>query len=267
MKLTSEQIAALSAALPASAVKDRKQGGSKVSYIEGWHVIAEANRIFGFGAWQRETVMLDCVSQRERKIGRDQSERDGWGVTYVARVRVTVHDDDGNAVVREGCGAGHGIDADIGQAHESALKEAETDAMKRAMMTFGNPFGLALYDKERRNVEDDRAPPAPPQQPRTPPAALPPDARFVPNAAEQPRTPDWPLIAARNEPDEAKRSQVFVDTFIVCAKATRTADELAALEEACGGALDRLGKTNVKARQNIARVLAELQPHRLMQAG
>ena len=53
---------------------------------------------------------------------------------------------------REGCGAGHGILKDLGEAHESALKEAETDAMKRALMTFGNPFGLALYDKARENV-------------------------------------------------------------------------------------------------------------------
>nr|WP_233130301.1 Rad52/Rad22 family DNA repair protein [Synechococcus sp. 1G10] len=52
-------------------------------------------------------------------------------------------------IVREGCGVGHGIDVDLGQAHESALKEAETDAMKRALMTFGNPFGLALYDKQQ----------------------------------------------------------------------------------------------------------------------
>ena len=38
-------------------------------------------------------------------------------------------------------------------AHESAVKEAESDAMKRALMTFGNHFGLALYDKEQSNVE------------------------------------------------------------------------------------------------------------------
>jgi len=35
---------------------------------------------------------------------------------------------------------------------ESAAKEAETDAMKRALMTFGNPFGLALYDKSKAHV-------------------------------------------------------------------------------------------------------------------
>ena len=32
-----------------------------------------------------------------------------------------------------------------GQAHEFAAKAAETDATKRALMTFGNAFGLSLY--------------------------------------------------------------------------------------------------------------------------
>ncbi len=48
-----------------------------------------------------------------------------------------------------------GYEVDPGQAHESALKEAETDAMKRALMTFGNPFGLALHDKAQRQVSSD----------------------------------------------------------------------------------------------------------------
>jgi hypothetical protein len=85
-----------------------------------------------------------------RTIGRDQ--KPGWGVTYTARVRVTVNAGGLLPLVREGSGAGHGIDVDLGQAHESALKESETDAMKRALMTFGNPFGLALYDKAQRQV-------------------------------------------------------------------------------------------------------------------
>jgi hypothetical protein len=121
-----------------------------VSYLEGWQVIAEANRIFGFDGWQRQTIAVRCVAQAERLIGRDQ--KPGWGVTYTARVRVTVTAGGLVPLVREGSGAGHGIDVDLGQAHESALKEAETDAMKRALMTFGNPFGLALYDKAQRQV-------------------------------------------------------------------------------------------------------------------
>lgn len=128
-------------------VSQRSQSGRSLSYIEGWHAIAEANRIFGFDGWTRETVDMRCVSEKARKIGRDG--RDGWGVSYVAKVRVVAL-----GVAREGTGTGHGIDADLGLAHESALKEAETDAMKRALMTFGNPFGLALYDKTQANVAD-----------------------------------------------------------------------------------------------------------------
>jgi recombination DNA repair RAD52 pathway protein len=43
-----------------------------------------------------------------------------------------------------------------GQAHELALKGAETDATKRALATFGNPFGLALYDRDRVGVRKTR---------------------------------------------------------------------------------------------------------------
>jgi len=145
-----EQLAALSAPLDRANVRQREQGRSRVSYLEGWQVIAEANRIFGFDGWQRQTIAVRCVAQAERLIGRDQ--KPGWGVTYTARVRVTVTAGGLPPLIREGSGAGHGIDVDLGQAHESALKEAETDAMKRALMTFGNPFGLALYDKAQRQV-------------------------------------------------------------------------------------------------------------------
>ena len=146
-----EQIAALSAPLDRAKVQTRSQAGRSLAYLEGWQAIAEANRIFGFDGWQRETIAVQCVSERERTLG--SSNRAGWGVTYTARVRIRVGE-----VIREGSGAGHGIDADLGQAHESALKEAETDAMKRALMTFGNPFGLALYDKQQREVTSSATP-------------------------------------------------------------------------------------------------------------
>ncbi|MFM7268881.1 MAG: RAD52 family DNA repair protein [Cyanobium sp.] len=159
-----EQLAALSAPLDRANVRQREQGRSRVSYLEGWQVIAEANRIFGFDGWQRQTIAVRCVAQAERSIGRDQ--KPGWVVTYTARVRVTVTAGGLTPLIREGSGAGHGIDVDLGQAHESALKEAETDAMKRALMTFGNPFGLALYDKAQRQVTSSAAPERPMAQPR-----------------------------------------------------------------------------------------------------
>ena len=151
-----EQVTQLSQPLSRDHVKTRQQGRGSVSYVEGWHVIAEANRIFGFGTWDRHTMEVACVYRAERPIG--SSAKPGWGVTYTARVRITVRTPGGDRITREGCGAGHGIDVDQGQAHESAIKEAETDAMKRAFMTFGNPFGLALYDKEQREVVEPPSP-------------------------------------------------------------------------------------------------------------
>jgi len=74
-----EQLAALSAPLDRANVRQREQGRSRVSYLEGWQVIAEANRIFGFDGWQRQTIAVRCVAQAERPIGRDQ--KPGLGVT------------------------------------------------------------------------------------------------------------------------------------------------------------------------------------------
>jgi hypothetical protein len=183
---TAEQNGLLAQPLKRGYVQERSQANRTFSYLEAWHVIAEANRIFGFDGWNREMADCRCVAERETKIGpatdrqgNPQQQRDGWRVGYVARVRVTV----GN-VVREGCGYGSGIDQDLGSAHESALKEAESDAMKRALMTFGNQFGLALYDKAQSNVEAPTRPAAAPHErlPRLP--AHPPTsaAAAAPNA-------------------------------------------------------------------------------------
>ena len=132
----------LNAPLDRAFVREREQSGRTFSYVEAWHCIAEANRIFGHDEWTRETVEMNLVQQ-------DKNERGNNVVGYVCKVRVNAL-----GVTREGTGFGQGIDKDLGRAHESAVKEAESDAMKRALMTFGNPFGLALYDKDQANVKE-----------------------------------------------------------------------------------------------------------------
>lgn len=126
--------------LDRAVVKTRSKGTFDLSYIEGWWAISEANRIFGFDGWFRETMYCKEVSRTEyngkHKVG------------YEAMVKITV-----GGVVREGTGHGSGIAKDLFDSIEGAAKEAETDAMKRALMTFGNPFGLALYDKTQKNVQ------------------------------------------------------------------------------------------------------------------
>jgi hypothetical protein len=64
-------------------------------------------------------------------------------------------------VVREGTGWGTGSAANPADAHERAIKAAETDATKRALATFGNRFGLSLYDKDQNGVTPRKPDPQP----------------------------------------------------------------------------------------------------------
>lgn len=148
-EFTTVQVEALEANLDGSKVKER----AGFSYIEGWWAVREANRIFGHGNWTHEIrQMTPVVFTNQGAPNYQGKERKGYLIAFTAIVRVSV----GNQV-HEGVGYGEGIDYNnCGQAYESAVKEAETDAMKRALKNWGNPFGLALYDKDQGSV--DRAP-------------------------------------------------------------------------------------------------------------
>ena len=77
-----------------------------------------------------------------------RENRGSFLAVYIARVRITVQAD-GATIIREGHGTGEGRGTSPGEAHDFALKAAETDGTKRALATFGKPFGLALYRNER----------------------------------------------------------------------------------------------------------------------
>ena len=143
MQFSKEQVEKLNEPILAANVKEREAGwGGKdntLAYVEGYHVIAEANRIFGFGGWSSETIETTCVQNEPR------------AVSYIAKVRITVGD-----VIREGTGAGHGNQTNHGNNHESAIKEAETDARKRAFMQFGNQFGLSLYNGKDKSWKTNK---------------------------------------------------------------------------------------------------------------
>src|SRR3974390_144268 len=126
--------------------------GRELTYLEGWYAISEANRIFGFDGWSRETIESRCVLARENK-----------GIflaVYIARVRRTVQAD-GASIIREGRGSGEGRGTAPGEVHDIALKAAETDATKRALATFGKPFGLELYRGGKATSAAAQKPPPP----------------------------------------------------------------------------------------------------------
>ena len=143
MAFTEQQCQALKAKLSYRHVKTRASNGATIAYVEGWHVIAEANRIFGYDAWDRTTLSPRCMWS--------EVQRGQLVCFYATKVRVTVRAG-GTVTVREGIGTGIGRSPSPEVAHEMGLKAAETDATKRALATFGNPFGLALYDKDFSHV-------------------------------------------------------------------------------------------------------------------
>lgn len=148
--ITDAQKKALEAPLdPKHVKKPSGSFGPKGDYLEGWHVINELNRIFGFDGWSY-TIDLSRDALTE---GQDSKGQPQWQAAYTCICTLTI-----DGVTRQDVGFGSGFSKGIGDAIEGATKEAATDALKRAARTFGNVFGLALYDKSRANVS---APPEP----------------------------------------------------------------------------------------------------------
>lgn len=125
MTLDAETTGRLEATLDPSKVATLSFGGRRLSYLEGWYVISAANGIFGFDGWSHEIVSIEHM---------------GNGL-YMARVRV-----DALGVTRLDVGTANAA-ADTAEAHETAIKGAATDGLKRALRTFGAQFGNELYDK------------------------------------------------------------------------------------------------------------------------
>ena len=126
MSFNDDQKNLLSQPINPKFVKTRKgQGNRDLAYLESWVSMSNANRIFGPDGWSSETIELREVSANK-------------GIAYIARVRVTA-----GGVVRDGVGGHAGFD------HENTAKSAESDARKRALSSFGDQFGLSLYDGEQ----------------------------------------------------------------------------------------------------------------------
>ena len=153
MAFSAKQVRALRRQPDHHHIRTREAHGRELTYLEGCYAISEANRIFGFDGWNRETIESRCVLSRE--------SRGTFLAVYLARVRLTVQAN-GATIIREGHGTGEGRGSSPGEVHDIALKAAETDATKRALATFGRPFGLELYRGGRTEARPLPSPPVVP---------------------------------------------------------------------------------------------------------
>ena len=67
MGFSAKQVQALRRNLDRRHIRTREANGRELSYIEGWYALSEANRIFGFDGWSRQTIESKCVLARENR--------------------------------------------------------------------------------------------------------------------------------------------------------------------------------------------------------
>ena len=113
-------------------------GGQKVHYVSAEKCIALANEVFGFNGWSSsiQNIQVDFVEEHPQTL------KISLGLSVI--VRVTLRD----GTFHEDIGYGH-IENCKGKAaaFEKAKKEGTTDALKRALRSFGNVLGNCIYDK------------------------------------------------------------------------------------------------------------------------
>ncbi|MEU4410673.1 Rad52/Rad22 family DNA repair protein [Streptosporangium sp. NPDC023963] len=128
---------------PSRVLKDGKNN----SHVSQQDVTAHLTRIFGFGSFDIDIEGPDLVFEQQRT--NDQGKPTGrWDVCYRAKVTLTVRDPDGNVVCRlQGSATDTAENQKRGDAHDLALKSAESTAKKRAATNLGDQFGLSLYNK------------------------------------------------------------------------------------------------------------------------
>ena len=125
--------------LPKKAIKQREGGGGRMlDYLEGWWVKQNANKIFGIGNWSYKANW-----DKMEHIALPKTAKNKTTGLYTVPVTLKVQVDT-QEVVRSDIG----VTQYFGEAgKEMAIKGCVTDALKRGFASFGEQFGLTLYDK------------------------------------------------------------------------------------------------------------------------
>ena len=119
-----------------SRVAKRQQAGRSLSYLEAWDVKAHLIRIFGFGGW---SWMVESAALAFE----EQNDKGQWNVGYRVIGRLQI---ESLYCTYTEAAVGSATLPQRGEAHDMAVKTAESDALKRAAINLGTQFGLSLYD-------------------------------------------------------------------------------------------------------------------------
>jgi recombination DNA repair RAD52 pathway protein len=114
--------------------------GKGFSHVEAYEIRAHLIRLFDFDGWDSEILSMELVFE---------SEKDGkWTVCYRAQCELMVRWPEGRGSRYTEWATGEAKNQPSrGDAHDLAIKTAESQALKRCAMNLGDQYGLSLYKK------------------------------------------------------------------------------------------------------------------------
>ena len=145
--LNDEQVAQLLRPINPRRVSQR----DGMSHLEAYDVRAHLNRILGFGRFSADLLDLALLFEAEGEKTKEGRTWRVYSVGYRATVRLTVCAPDGTVIAtytEAATGdATNFPEAKRADAHDFAIKTAESQALKRCAVNLGDQFGLSLYAK------------------------------------------------------------------------------------------------------------------------
>ena len=139
------QVSALVDDLEQAKVKVSLQGGIETPSVDYAVLVHQANRIFGYGTWDRR---IEDSSLLHESVTEEESGEPVFHFSYAAKVQIIVQAQrDCESSMREAIGVGYCSHADQGRALKMAVKRAEMDGTKKALETYGAQFGLGLVSE------------------------------------------------------------------------------------------------------------------------
>jgi hypothetical protein len=214
---------------PARVGKD----GKGFAHLEAWDVRRFLIRLFGFGGYSTDLLAASLVHERETPLDPPNPKgKSKWTVVYRCAVRLTVRTGGQELGHWHGVATGAAVNLpSCADAHDLALKTADSQAVKRAATNLGDQFGLSLYNggslkpvilstlahQTGKALPEQDAPvqPDPEERPRTDDAAAAapeptPTQQPAPEPTAQP-TPDPEREQAREEMLKAAAAVNFSD--------------------------------------------------------
>jgi recombination DNA repair RAD52 pathway protein len=139
MALTDEQVRELLKPIdPGRVLTD----GKGFAHIAAWDVRRRMNQIFGFGNWSARIDLMELIYEQAV-----EGTKPRWSVAYRARCTIEIGEGimGGGGTYTEWAAGDATNYPSRADAHDQAIKTAESQAFKRCAVNLGDQFGLSLY--------------------------------------------------------------------------------------------------------------------------